>query len=123
MGLNWIRSYLKNRQFYVGLGKFKSRTCKQNLGVVQGSILGPLLFLIYINDLPNLSYNSYTTLYADDTTISMSSIDFDQVIQDVNIELSKIKQWTISNRLTINEAKTEMILFFYGAAEVWVAGH
>ena len=111
VGLNWIRSYLKDRQFYVGIGKFKSRTCKQNLGVVQGSILGPLLFLIYINDLPNLSYNSYTTLYADDTTISMSSIDFDQVIQDVNIELSKIKQWTISNRLTINEAKTEMILF------------
>lgn len=111
VGLNWIKSYLMDRQYYVGIGKFKSKICKQNLGVVQGSIIGPLLFLIYINDLPKISQNTYTTLYADDTAVTMKNDNFSNLIRNVNSELFEIRQWTLSNRLTINETKTEAILF------------
>ena len=111
LGQNWVKSYLKDRRLYVGLGEYKSRVRTQNLGVVQGSIIGPILFLIYINDLPKISINTHTTLYADDTTITVKNNDFNQLIQDANAELVNVKQWTVSNRLTINEAKTEIILF------------
>ena len=110
--LMWIESYLRDRPSCVGLGGANiSNINISNIGIPQGSIIGPILFLIYINDLPNISTNINTTLFADDTTISISDNSFNDLIQKTNTELAKIHDWTISNRLTINVDKTETLLF------------
>ena len=109
--LSWIRSYLKDRQSFIKLGTATSENKTINIGIPQGSIIGPLLFLIFINDLPNVSNMFQTCLFAHDTTLSAKDKDFSVLIQNTNIELEKIQDWTISNRLSINVDKTELIIF------------
>jgi retron-type reverse transcriptase len=72
--LKWFKSYLSDRYQYVSIGSSASNLCSIKIGVPQGSILGPLLFLIYINDLPKIS-NLLNFLYADDTTLLSSHTD------------------------------------------------
>ena len=67
--LNWFRSYLSDRSQVVDIGGYKSSAKMVKMGVLQGSVLGPLLFLIYINDLPNCLTSATPFLFADDTTI------------------------------------------------------
>ena len=109
--LEWIKSYLADRQFNVGLRKTFSATKTVNIGIPQGSILGPILFIIYNNDLPLVSNILSSTLYADDTNFSISHSDYDVMIPLLNSELEKIHDWTLANRLTINTTKTELLLF------------
>ena len=109
--LNWIKSYLKDRQRYVSVGDKASNSKIFNIGVPQGSILGPILFLIYINDLPNVSKFLHSTLYADDTTFSYSNKNYHQLTNIMNNELKIVERWTHANRLTINTDKTEIICF------------
>ena len=111
LGLSWLKSYLTNRTNYVGLGQTNSSRHVINIGVPQGSIIGPILFLIYINDLPKISNNMTSTLFADDTNFSMSHTDYDTMVNILNSDLTTIQDWTIANRLTINLSKTEMLLF------------
>ena len=94
--LDWFSSYLENRKSYVGLGKFTSYQSTSNIGVPQGSILGPILFLIYINDFPKYCPNLHTTLFADDTTISFSHSNFISLIETVNIGLQDVNNWTLA---------------------------
>ena len=108
--LNWFRSFLGNRDCFVGIGNINSDRKLINIGVPQGSILGPILFLVYINDLPNISNLFHATLYADDTTISVSDQNATSLINNTNFVLEKIDNWSIANRLTINTSKTELIL-------------
>ena len=111
IGLDWIRDYLTNRRSYVALGKDSSGTKVTNIGIPQGSVIGPILFIIYINDLPKTSDYLRATLFADDTTLSFSHADFNTIKTTLNTELSNVEKWTTANRLTINVNKTEMLLF------------
>ena len=111
MPLRWFTSYLSNRVCYTEIEQITSNHRIFNTGVPQGSILGPLLFLLYINDLPKISDNLQTILFADDTTVSSSDVDLRFLTQTTNEELFKIEQWTILNKLTLNADKTEFLVF------------
>ena len=80
-------------------------------GVPQGSILGPLLFLLYINDIDNSSTLFNFILFADDTSMYYSDKDFSNLIQKVNCELNKLSDWFKANKLSINIKKTNYIVF------------
>ena len=109
--LQWFKSYLTDRKFRVRIGKKFSDQQTVNIGIPQGSILGPILFIIYNNDLPRISNRLMTTLFADDTNFSLTDNDYNGMVRTLNSELLKIQEWTVANRLTINNSKTELLLF------------
>ena len=106
----WFESYLSNRTQFVNIGTENSDRKNLLCGVPQGSVLGPLLFLIYINDLPR-STNFFTSLFADDTMFLKSSKNLDTLVADVNIELEKASNWFKANRLSLNVKKTKYMIF------------
>ena len=81
-----------------------------HLGVPQGTILGPLLFLIYINDLPNCLTSCQPRMYADDTHITYADVDVNSIQLNLNHDLGNLNKWLISNKLALNTAKTEFML-------------
>ena len=109
--IRWFESYLSNRKQYIAYNNkstsFKDITC----GVPKGSILGPLLFLIYVNDLPNVSNMLDHNMFADDTNIFFSNSNIKILFATVNHELEKISLWFIANRLSLNVKKTKYTLF------------
>ena len=108
--LNWFKTYLKDRRQYVF---FKNKTSNEkicNIGVPQGSILGPILFLTYINDLSNATQIGDLFLFADDATYSKSGNNVNILIKEVNQNLKKLREWFITNKLSINLIKTESML-------------
>lgn len=108
--LSLLKSYLQNRRQMVFLQGQWSDEKKVEWGVPQGSVLGPLLFLICINDLP-LSVNSRSLLYADDTTFVNISCNFDQLIENTKSTLLAASEWFLSNGFLLNEEKTKQIIF------------
>jgi hypothetical protein len=111
LALDYIRSYLSDRHQYVTINDTTSSTLPITVGVPQGSILGPLLFLIYINDLPNVSNILKPILFADDTTLIYSNLNPHTLNNVVNNELKKVHLWMSTNKLTLNIEKTYYILF------------
>ena len=109
--LNWFTSYLSERQQYVSVNGNTSDQLEISCGVPQGSVLGPLLFLIYINDLPNVSKFLSFFLFADDTNIYFKSHDLTQLQKIMNRELKKVKKWLDANRLALNIDKTNFVVF------------
>jgi hypothetical protein len=81
-----------------------------NVGVPQGSILGPLLFLLYVNDIHNISNKISCILYADDTTIFANGKDLSEVTQVINTELQHINEWIQLNKLSVNISKTSYMV-------------
>ena len=103
-------SYLSGRSQYVEYNGHKSEELPVTTGVPQGSILGPLLFLIYINDLPLVSNVFKMVMYADDTTL-FCNMDNNVDEHVINNELCKISEWLGANKLSLNISKTKFMVF------------
>ena len=109
--LAWFKSYLYDRKQYVHINGTNSEISTVTCGVHQGSVLGPLLFLIYINDLPNISNKLKFYLFADDTNIYLESDDLINLEKIMNKELVKLYEWLSINRLSLNISKTNFVIF------------
>ena len=109
--LNWFKSYLEDRTQYTEVNSTSSRILQIKNGVPQGSALGPLLFLIYINDLHNVVPYSDIYHFTDVTNLLYSSKSLKDINKKVNFELKNIVHWLIANRIYLNTSKTDLILF------------
>ena len=108
--LQWINSYLSDREHFVSWNQTHSPLLNLNIGVPQGSILRPLLFLININDIVNSSNILSFVLFADDTTVYVQHDSIYGAIQILTLELAKVAEWFDSNQLTLNVNKTQMLM-------------
>ena len=114
-GLNydWFLDYLCTRPQRVKFGKELSSSLPLDYGVPQGSLVGPLLFVLYINDLPQclLRSNISMTFYADDTVIYTKGLESDCIMTEIQRDLQRLEQWMEKNRLVLNLTKTKCMLF------------
>ena len=108
-----VKDYLSGRQQYVKVNGKKSEPRKVLCGVPQGSILGPLLFIIYVNDLPDILEKLEATIFADDTTLVTYAKDIDSLEKTANQELKIVAKWFQSNKLTFNAKKTYYIIWVF----------
>jgi hypothetical protein len=109
--LDWFASYLTGRSQYVSLNGSKSTPLPITTGVPQGSVLGPLLFLIYVNDLPSASKILKFVTFADDSNIFFQGASLSQSENIINMELEKVNDWFKANRLKLNATKTNCMIF------------
>ena len=105
----WFQSYLEDRTnmcSIIGL----SSSCSLSCGVHQGTILGPLFFLLYINALPNYLSNCKPRMYADDTHLTFASNNIHNIQTSLNEDLENVHNWLRANKQTLNMTKTELML-------------
>ena len=108
--LLWLRSYLTDRTQYCRINGQMSNPLTVINGIPQGSALGPLLFLIYINDLPKCLEHATASMFADDTQIETSSNDVSVMKHELNHDLENVSTWLSANKLTLNKMKTEYMI-------------
>ena len=106
----WFSSYITNRKQYVKIGNTESSLKTITCGIPQGSTLGPLLFLLYVNDLPNSSKKLTFRLFADDANIFYSSKNPEELERVVNEELNNVLKYCAANKLSINFKKTNYMI-------------
>ena len=109
--LKWFKSYLSDRKQIVKFYEYRSSMKTISCGVPQGSVLGPLLFLLYVNDIHRSSTLLSFILFADDTNIFNSHSDINTLITTTNEELKKVAEWLRANKLSLNIKKTQFIIF------------
>ena len=110
--IKWYTSYLSNRKFIISMENANSDKASITCGVPQGSVLGPQLFLIYINDIPQ-AVDRELLLYADDTCLVFEQRNIKTIEEHLNRDFSTLVDWFVDNRLSVHfdEGKTKSILF------------
>jgi len=116
--LIWIKSYLSGRKQFVEFKGVKSTFQQVTCGVPQGSVLGPLLFIIYMNDLACTLQSCSGILFADDTTIHKSDKSLPILFHHMNADLERVTQWFRANKLSLNTSKTHYVLFHNSIMDV-----
>ena len=111
IALKWMQSYLSGRKQFVSISGKNSETKEIQFGVPQGSILGPLLFIIYINDIPETASFAKFILYADDANIILTADNIEAINTQLNSLISRLVNWVESNGFAINLKKTKYMIF------------
>jgi len=108
----WLRSYLSDRYQYVSFNDVNSTLFQNVVGVPQGSVLGPVLFSLYINDLPDVVSHSDPGIFADDSTFCFTGnhTQMDEIRDKINSDLNEIVKWSKMNNLLLNEKKTVILM-------------
>ena len=109
--LRWFEDYLYNRKQYVTYNSYKSNYELIMFGVPQGSILGPLLVLLYINDLSSVPEACFSILFADDTNIFITGRNVNEMCNQLNADLFRVQEWLHCNKLSLNVPKTHYMIF------------
>ena len=107
---NWFKSYLHNRQQCCSLNGKESRKREVTCGIPQASCLGPLLFILYLNDFERCLKYSKANIYSDDTNITIASNDKEKLVADAQAELHSITELIRVNKLSPNPSKTEYMI-------------
>lgn len=107
----WLKSYLNKRQQYVQFKQNNSDCQSVICGIPQGSVLGPKLFILFINNVYEVVHNTNILLFADDTTFFKAGNNLDNLIDDVSKDMTMLKKWFNQNKLFLNWDKTKYIIF------------
>ena len=108
---DWFSSYLHNRQQLINYCGCESDLKSIKTGVLKGSIFGPLLFLLHINDLPQVSEYFMPILFADDANLFATGYSLNDIVSEISKEIANIDAWVTANKLSLNIDKTNVKLF------------